>query len=205
MYKFAKDILDISVLDLCVSQLCTITNVPTIQSFDPSSISAGHYRVCHLCHSCITRNKFTKVPLYAYANNCWLGPVPEELKDLSFLEEQCIARAHSTRCMIKLEKGPTGQFASKGNVCIFPQEPHSLTSVLPPPLNTLHDEIAVIFVSSAENPVTVESLQKSPLLVQQGCILKALEWLKKNNPLYGEITIDLLTLTHDYPENGPAP
>ncbi|KIJ23210.1 hypothetical protein M422DRAFT_85886, partial [Sphaerobolus stellatus SS14] len=98
------------------------------------------------CRPCISHNKFKKVPLYAYVNNCWLGSVPEELKDLSFLEELCIARARSTRCMIKLEKGPTGQFASKGNVCIFPQEPRSLESVLPPPLNILHDEIAIIFV-----------------------------------------------------------
>ncbi|KIJ42104.1 hypothetical protein M422DRAFT_125823, partial [Sphaerobolus stellatus SS14] len=100
---------------------------------------------------------------------------------------------------------PTGQFVSKGNVCIFPQEPRSLESVLPPPLSTLHDEIAIIFVASPDNPVDIMALEKSPLLVRRGRILQALHWLKENNPLYQDNIIDHDTLNRDYPESGPAP
>jgi len=55
-----------------------------------------------------------------------------------------------------LKKGEHGQFASKCNVCIFPQEPKFLMSVLPPPITVLHNEIAVVFVASVDNPVTAE-------------------------------------------------
>jgi hypothetical protein len=144
----------------------------------------------------------TQVPLYGYANGCWIGDVPSELQGLTFLEEQCISRARATRCTIKLEKGPSGQYASHGNVCIFPQEPRALAEVLPPPINVFYDEIAVIFVSSPDATVTEESLSKSPLLVRRKRILDALQWLKANNPLYKEVRIAEETLL-DYPEHGP--
>ncbi|THU75670.1 hypothetical protein K435DRAFT_706676, partial [Dendrothele bispora CBS 962.96] len=51
-------------------------------------------------------------PVRSYANGIWTGDLPDPLKDLSFLEEQCIARACSTKCMFKLELGPTGQYGS---------------------------------------------------------------------------------------------
>ncbi|KIJ25640.1 hypothetical protein M422DRAFT_84980, partial [Sphaerobolus stellatus SS14] len=157
------------------------------------------------CKQCIKKNAFIKVPLYSYANHCWIGEVPLVLQGLSWLEEQCIARARATRCVMKLQKGPKGQFASHGNVCIFPQEPSSLAYVLPPPINTLHDENAVVFVASAENPVTKETLDKPPLLVHQSRILAALDWLKENNPLYQSVEISHDILTHDYPEDGVPP
>jgi len=204
IHRYEIPSLDISLLESVVNQLKEITSVASIQVFNPATISDSFYKVCHLCKSNITRSKFKTVPLYSYANNCWLGPVPEELVGLSYLEEQCIARARSTRCVIKLKKGESGQFASKGNVCIFPQEPKILMSVLPPPINVLHDEIAVVFVSSADNPVTAEILEKSPLLVRRHRILRALEWLKQNNPLYKDIRIDYETLNCDYPTDGAA-
>jgi len=106
---------------------------------------------------------------------------------------------------MKLQKSPKGQFASHGNVCVFPQEPHILSTILPPPINALHEEIAIIFVASAANPVTKETLNKSPLLVHSSCILAALEWLKLNNPLYQSIEISHEVLECDYPEDGAAP
>ncbi|KAJ7909551.1 hypothetical protein B0H13DRAFT_1551944, partial [Mycena leptocephala] len=52
----------------------------------------------------------------SYANGLWIGKVPSELEDLTFLEEQCIARARTTKCMYKLTMGPSGQFSARGNV-----------------------------------------------------------------------------------------
>ena len=106
-----------------------------------------------------------------------------------FLEEQCIAWAHATRCTVKLEKGPTGQYASQGNVCIFPQEWQALADVLPPPINVFYDEIAVMLVSSSNSLVTEDMLSCYPLLVWWGQILAVLQWLKVNNPLYTNVQI----------------
>ncbi|THU84322.1 hypothetical protein K435DRAFT_613976, partial [Dendrothele bispora CBS 962.96] len=124
------------------------------------------------------------IPVRSYANGIWTGDLPDPLKDLSFLEEQCIARARSTKCMFKLELGPTGQYASCGNVCILPQDPSPLSTCLPPPLSQLHDEICVILVGSPDTEVTIDTLAKTPLLVRRSKIIEALTWLKLHNPLY---------------------
>ncbi|KAF8575283.1 hypothetical protein K439DRAFT_1275370, partial [Ramaria rubella] len=99
---------------------------------------------------------------------------------------------------------PTGQYASHGNVCIFPQDPHALATVLPPPISVFYDEIAIIFVSSTGKEVTHDSLSKSPLLACQGHILNALKWLKEHNPLYADVEISEDILLREYPENGSA-
>ncbi|KAJ7903007.1 hypothetical protein B0H13DRAFT_1467908, partial [Mycena leptocephala] len=123
----------------------------------------------------------------SYANGFWIGKVPEELRDLTFLEEQCIARARATKCMYKLTLGPTGQLAARGNVCILPQDTASLLSAMPVPLFQLQDEICVILVGSPDIEVTQDTLKRSPLLVRRHKIRTALFWLIDNNPLYMDL------------------
>ncbi|KAJ6505149.1 hypothetical protein C8R45DRAFT_791046, partial [Mycena sanguinolenta] len=123
----------------------------------------------------------------SYANGLWIGNVPEELKELTFLEEQCIARARATRCMYKLVLGPSGQFAARGNVCILPQDTASFLSAMPVPLSQLRDEICVILVGAPDAEVTQDMLRKSPLLVRREKLRKALFWLIAHNPLYKDL------------------
>ncbi|KAF9061553.1 hypothetical protein BDP27DRAFT_1235039 [Rhodocollybia butyracea] len=109
--------------------------------------------------------------------------------------------------MFKLELGPTGQFASRGNVCIFPQDPSPLGTCLPPPLSQLHDEVCVIFIGSPDIEVTIEMLSRSPLLVRRSRIIEALKWLIQHNSLYSDLNIDLVEeAAAHYPEAGiPIP
>ncbi|KAJ7253875.1 hypothetical protein C8J57DRAFT_1004135, partial [Mycena rebaudengoi] len=116
-----------------------------------------------------------------------IGRVPEELQDLTFLEEQCIAGARATKCMYKVTLGPSGQFAARGNVCILPQDTTSVLSATPVPLFRLWDEICVILVGSPDTEVTHDMLKRTPLLVRREKIRTALFWLIDNNPLYTEI------------------
>ncbi|KIK66596.1 hypothetical protein GYMLUDRAFT_108478, partial [Collybiopsis luxurians FD-317 M1] len=67
------------------------------------------------------------------------------------------------------------------------------------PFTSLHDEIAVIFVSE-DQQVTAEIFKSTPFLVHRQKILHALLWLKMNNPLYNDIIIDYTAL-QDYPIN----
>ncbi|KAL1724582.1 hypothetical protein EV714DRAFT_177248, partial [Schizophyllum commune] len=157
--------------------------------------------LCHSCSTEVSRSKFQRIPLRSYANGLWRGRVPAELQGLTFLEEQCIARARATRCMFKLELGPAGQFASRGNVCIFPQDPSPLLTSLPPPLSTLHDEICVILVGSPTTDISIEMLRRSPLLVRRSRIVNALLWLIENNPLYADLDVnEIMRNASDYPE-----
>ncbi|KAK7062096.1 hypothetical protein R3P38DRAFT_2493729, partial [Favolaschia claudopus] len=177
--------LDIGLLEKAVERLRITSSQPRIETFNRSSlINDSTYVLCHLCNLSVTNNVFRSLPLRSYANGLWIGEVPSELKDLTFLEEQCIARARATRCMYKINLGPTGQLAARGNVCILPQDASSFLDAMPAPLFKLHDEICVVLVGSPDMEVTQETLRKSPLLVRRERIRRALFWLIENNPLY---------------------
>ncbi|KAJ3889852.1 hypothetical protein GG344DRAFT_50865, partial [Lentinula edodes] len=109
--------------------------------------------------------------------------------------------------MFKLDLGPSGQFASKGNVCIFPQDPSPLSTCLPPSLSQLHDEICIILVGSPDTEISIDTLAKTPLLVRRSKIIAALQWLKLHNPLYADLDLDqVYTTAAQYPEYGiPIP
>ncbi|KAJ7753666.1 hypothetical protein DFH07DRAFT_744305, partial [Mycena maculata] len=159
----------------------------------------------HLCNSAVKKKTFVSIPLRSYANGLWIGQVPEELKDLTFLEEQCIARARATKCMYKLTLGPGGQLAARGNVCILPQDTASFLSTMPVPLFQLQDEICVILVGSPETEVTHDMLRRSPLLVRRHKIRTALFWLIDNNPLYMDLDKNaIIEDSEEYPlHDGP--
>ncbi|KAK7035587.1 hypothetical protein R3P38DRAFT_2365103, partial [Favolaschia claudopus] len=118
--------LDISLLNDAVAKLRVVCRQVQIRAFEPSTLINGSYVLCHLCNLSVTYQKFCSIPVRSYANGLWLGKTPPELCDLTFLEEQCIARARATRCMYKISLGPSGQFAARGNVCILPQDSASL-------------------------------------------------------------------------------
>ncbi|KAL9933237.1 hypothetical protein V8E36_007955, partial [Tilletia maclaganii] len=198
--------LDTSVLATAVDHVRTTLSVESICTY---AEGGSDFVVCSTCAACIDKGAFTRVPAFSYANACWIGDVPPELSELSYVESLAIARARGTRCFIKIEKGPTGQSAALGNVCILQQQPRSLATVLPPPLNQLYDEIAVVFVTKdaqVVNPRSTESetLTRSPVLMRRSRILKALTWLKMHNAVYKDIDIDSST-AEQYPENGPLP
>ncbi|KAJ7822588.1 hypothetical protein B0H13DRAFT_1508745, partial [Mycena leptocephala] len=189
--------LDISLLEDAGAVLRDKCKQPLIQVYKPDTIVDERYILCSLCRREVTsaRNtqaamasySFARIPLRSYANGTWTGACPEELKGLTFLEEQCIARCRATRCMFKLELGPNGQYASRGNVCILPQDPGPLLRILPPPLSALHNEVCIILVGSPDTPVTASMLKNTPLLVRRSKIVDALLWLILNNSLYADL------------------
>ncbi|KAJ7214336.1 hypothetical protein GGX14DRAFT_309606, partial [Mycena pura] len=90
-----------------------------------------------------------------------------------------------------------------GNVCVHPHEISELAKVLPRPMSTLYDEICVIFVSD-DREATANIFERTPLLVRRGHILRALQWLKHNNPLYSDVILDHDAL-NEYPVDGRVP
>ncbi|KAJ7256297.1 hypothetical protein C8J57DRAFT_1062574, partial [Mycena rebaudengoi] len=98
---------------------------------------------------------------------------------------------------------PLAQRAAHGNVCVHPHEISELATVPPRPMSTLYDEIIVIFVSD-DQEATANIFERTPFLVRRGHILRALEWLKRHNPLYSDITLDYDAL-NEYPVDGHVP
>ena len=94
--------------------------------------------VCDDCYSFLHKKK---LPIHSFENHLYIGKMPEELKDLTIVEECCIARAWILMNLIKLDdKGATG---IRGNFITFPQNPNKILQILPQiPSST---EIQIIF------------------------------------------------------------
>ncbi|KAJ6551982.1 hypothetical protein B0H10DRAFT_1931636 [Mycena sp. CBHHK59/15] len=186
--------LDISLLEKTVDSLRIHYNLPHILSH---SLHNDRYQACTTCARYVKARRFFKIPLYSWANGCWICPIPAALYGLSYAEELVIARAHTTKCWAKINSGSGPpilyQRAASGNVCIHPHEISTIATVLPCPMSALYDEIVVIFVTD-EHEATAEMFKRTPFLVRRGRILHVLNWLKANNRLYSDIIIDLVAL-----------
>ncbi|KAJ6627747.1 hypothetical protein B0H10DRAFT_1636790, partial [Mycena sp. CBHHK59/15] len=95
----------------------------------------GRYQVCSTCSRCVKACRFFKLPLYSWANGCWIGEIPAALLRLSYAEELVVARAHTTKCWAKINSGSSHpmlrQQSASGNVCIHPHEISTIATVLP--------------------------------------------------------------------------
>ncbi|KAF8994110.1 hypothetical protein BDQ17DRAFT_1392458 [Cyathus striatus] len=108
------------------------------------------------------------------ANKNYLGPVPDELQDLTVVEQSMIAWF------------PTVQKGLKGYVIIYPQ----LLNILPPTIDDIITHICVIFIGSSVPSQDWLQNKAKPLIVRKKKVSRALHWLKQNNPLYSDVVID---------------
>lgn len=165
---------------------------------DPAGVMAdatGKYKLM-LCRTCASALRKHKVPPLSLANHTFLGHVPNELKDLTVVEESMIARCRSKCWVVHMKEQdqdlalPHDQRGFRGHVIIYPQRPSDVASTLPPPMDEITTPVCVIFVGS--KPPTTEWLQKKakPLVIRREKVRAALIWLKDHNPYYKDITIN---------------
>ncbi|KAJ7911719.1 hypothetical protein B0H13DRAFT_1451694, partial [Mycena leptocephala] len=129
----------------------------------------------------------------ALANKLLLGPVPDELKNLTVIEEAMIARCRSKCCIIQLREENQGlipattQRGIKGHMIIYPQQPSKIADILPPSIEEITSPVCILFVGSS--PPTPEWLREhaKALAVNAGRVRAALRWLKTHNHLYKDI------------------
>ncbi|KAH9855238.1 hypothetical protein C2E23DRAFT_724926, partial [Lenzites betulinus] len=162
------------------------------------------------CCSCLRR---CTLPPLALANKLYRGPVPSELRDLTFIEEQIIARCRSKCCIVHLRTDsededapvlPSTQRGFKGHIIIHPQRAEQVAAILPPTVEDIVTPICVIFVGSVVPTKQWLERKAKPLVVRRERIRAALCWLKANNPLYRSIEIDERRL-EDIPIEGLLP
>ena len=136
------------------------------------------------------------VPRACAVNNLAIGcchRYPEELCDLSPMEERLIALAQPygwvTKIEISEQKKTNGDYRKlkKGHITIFPNNLESLVSnVLPAPIIQHKESLHVCFIGPRQPlPQDLSFL----LRVRPARIRKALLWLKEHNPLYRQIEI----------------
>ena len=78
--------------------------------------------------------------MYSADNGVDPGPVPEELSDLTFLEEQLIAKQHPIVVVFKVRNE---QLKYRGRVINFPQAIDNIAKVLPHVVSALSSVITV--------------------------------------------------------------
>ena len=149
---------------------------------------------CVECWQDISRNV---LPIGALANGLWTGVGRvKELADLTWIEEKLIARTHVSiqlqKCRVRRNLSWDhfySQSRIKGHIVTFPMNPTMVLQTLPLPLERLSEVIKVVFVGRKELSHT-EATQLSFFIVRRNKVLRALQWLVINNPLYAGVEID---------------
>ena len=80
-----------------------------------------------ICNNCYSQLSSGSLPAKALANFRWIGPVPEELKDLTWVEEAFVARSHLFGRVFRLEQSEAWRaniFITQRTYRIGPTEHH---------------------------------------------------------------------------------
>lgn len=139
------------------------------------------------CASCKRSNtKFTSV------NNMEPGHVPDELRDLTHVEQMLIARVNPVLRIYQLRAyGSPGQYRYSGNIINVEQDIQSLATTLPQTSSNLN---ILLVRRNGSNGY-------KDFRVRRSKVLAALQWLIYNNPFYRDVTIDTTEISN-LPEDG---
>ena len=151
-------------------------------------------RICDGCRAPLRKGK---VPRLALANNLWIGKVPDELKNLRYVEKILIARVRHTCAFVKVA---SGMRKMKANIIAFESPIPKVYSILPPPRDDLDDVLAILF--TGPTVPTPEDFARTPFLVRRNEVIRALEWLKLNHADYTDIEISQDNM-NQYDKNMP--
>ena len=157
-------------------------------------LAPGCNRVCRICVSTLDTNK---MPIMALANGIWIGEIPDELQNLTYVEQLLIARVWHNRCIVKVSSGMSKM---RANAISFSNPMPKIYNVLPPPVEEMDKVLAFIYTGPCK-PTKADLLQ-TPLLVRCLKVFKALVWLKLNHIDYYDCEISDRNLAL-YPDEGP--
>ena len=150
--------------------------------------SVGQLWFCNKCKKCLQQKK---VPAASQFNNMKVAKVPSALRELNTLEERLIAKATVFMKMVILPRG--GQRAVRGQVINFPSDVDGIVSHLPRPPSG--EDIVYVQRPNSTTEMESQSVEHGAryLRCRYSRVMKALGWLKRNNPLYKDVIINGVT------------
>ena len=194
--------LDLSILSDSGDEM--ITREERKSSSDPIKRHAGPIRdfACdHICEGCVKSIRDEKLPRNSLANGLWIGKVPPELQDLSWMEKMMIARVNHNYCVVRFSmSGLVGLHKLKANAISFSVPMPKVYQCLPPTREELDEVIAFIYIGTVKP--TKEDWVRTPFLVRHRKVKAALDWLKLNHTDYAGIEISQERLD-SYKEDEP--
>ena len=151
-----------------------------------------------ICDNCRKHLRKGEVPRNALAKGLWIGPVPDELSSLKFMERLLIACVRINSCFVRVATSGLRKMTS--HVIAFESPVPKVYHRLPPPVEDLEEILAILFTGPCLP--TDKDYQRTPLLVRRSYVARALEWLKLNNIYYSDLEVAYDEL-EKYPENTP--
>jgi len=164
-------------------------------SSDLSSLNA-----CSDCHSSLSKNK---MPRFALANNLYRGLLPEEFKDLTWVEEMVCAIYRNTAHVTRIFKSsdPSHPRILNGNTCAHEMNVISTASVLPRTPADINGMLSIVFVGPGKfDPKSLEYVFR----VRKNKVWRFLLWLKAHNRLYSNIPLNE-SILDNYPDDDILP
>jgi hypothetical protein len=159
---------------------------------DPQAvIDQSIISVCNKCYSCLSDES---LPSEALANFRWIGPVPKQLKDLTWVEEALVARSHLFGRVFRLEARKHGEptYSSlKGHIVLVPQNTMRLLDILPMSPDSLADIAHVVWVGKSKPDISKLAPQ---FTVRKDKVVNALRWLQEHHEDYRNVTINNVEL-----------
>ena len=159
---------------------------------------------CDICIKCWSSLAKEKVPKFSAAKKVFMEDVPTQLQSLIIPEQRLIVLYRHNSCIVKLHSSfhstSTAQSALKGNCISFPQDVINIATTLPLELDDLCDSLKITFVGCHTPP---RHQLKNILTVRKKKVLKTLQWLNQNNPLYRYVTINQ-SIINKLPEDDVA-
>ncbi|KAL0563379.1 hypothetical protein V5O48_018689, partial [Marasmius crinis-equi] len=163
--------------------------------------SASRQHKLQCCRPCYSALRKGDTPTCALANRTYLGEVPDELRDLTLVEENMIARCRTRIVTMRMKEeravddkkrkpGGLDQMGFKGHVIVFPQYPAQVSHMLPPSLDEMSKYVCVIFVGERKPSKEWFNKNAAPLAIRPSKVRAALKWLKIHNPLFKHIVIN---------------
>ena len=105
-------------------------------------------KICHKCYKDL--NDRQRLPSGALANYRWVGQTPDELSDLTWIEEALVAHAHLVGKVVHLQNRHSSYTAVKHHLVLVPQDTSRLLDLLPMSPEFLADTIRVVWVGDTE-------------------------------------------------------
>ncbi|KAI6038312.1 hypothetical protein EDC04DRAFT_2532178, partial [Pisolithus marmoratus] len=140
---------------------------------------------------------------FALANNLYCSELPEEFRDLTWVEEKICAiycmTAHVT-CLFQ-STDPSQPRIFHGNMCAHDMNVVSTAKVLPQMPSDVNGFLSIVFVGAK----TIDPKNLGPMFqVHKAKIWTFLLWLHAHNHLYAHIPFDPEVMSL-YPDDGPIP
>ncbi|KAJ3762342.1 hypothetical protein EV360DRAFT_35918, partial [Lentinula raphanica] len=159
----------------------------------------------YLCQECRSSLSNNKLPRLALNNHMFRGDLPDELQDVTWIEEMACALYRTTAHVTRLynSSSPTDPLQLHGNACAHPLDVVNHANSLPWSPADLNQMLSVIFVGPRK--LSISELNKLPqFIVRAPVIRKLYEHLRLHNRLYIDMPFDDNAYAA-YPEYGILP